>query len=150
MIINLIGQPGAGKTTISQKLNLFVPIQMNIDGDEVRDIFQNKDYSENGRRKNIQNAYNIALFLDKKGYNPIISLVSPYRDLREWLKNQTDVFEFYIKTSDIRGRENFFVENFEEPLNNFTLVDTTGKQAFDIVKNQIYPIIKSSIRQIVQ
>jgi adenylylsulfate kinase len=77
MIINLIGQPGAGKTSISQKLNLFVPIQMNIDGDEVRDIFQNKDYSENGRRKNIQNAYNIALFLDKKGYNPIISLVSP-------------------------------------------------------------------------
>lgn len=150
MIINLIGQPGAGKTTIADKLKIYVPKYINIDGDDIRNILRNKDYSENGRRKNIQNAYNIALFLESKEYIPVISLVSPYRDLREWLKNQTDVFEFYIKTSEIRGREKYFVDDFEEPINNYTLVDTTGKDAFDIVKNQIKPIIMSSFGEIVQ
>ena len=148
MIINLIGQPGSGKTTISEKLNVYVPKYIKIDGDELRSILSNKDYSENGRRRNIQTAYNIALFLEKKGFTPVISLVSPYRDLREWLKNQTEVFEFYIKTSEIRGRENFFVEDFEEPIDNFSLIDTTNKDAFDIVKNHIKPIITSYIQKV--
>jgi adenylylsulfate kinase-like enzyme len=142
MIINLIGQPGSGKTTISKLLQLEIPKSISIDGDEIRDIFNNKDYSEVGRRKNIQNAYNIALFLEKKGFNPIISLVSPYRDLREWLKEQTEVFEFYIYTSDIRGREKFFVENYEIPIDNYTSIDTTNKEPSDVVENQIKDIIR--------
>jgi adenylylsulfate kinase len=89
MIIWLTGQPGSGKTVLAgwlrsiSSLNNRVEV---IDGDDIREIFQNKDYSETGRRRNIELAQNLALFLHKKKFNVIVSLVSPYRDQRESFK----------------------------------------------------------------
>ena len=140
MIINLIGQPGAGKTTIAKQLTELIPDSINIDGDELREIFVNKDYSETGRRNNIINAYNIALFLERKGFTPVISLVSPYRDLREGLKDKVEVREFFIHTSSLRGRENFFVKDYEPPLERFIDIDTTSKsieECVEIILNEI-------------
>lgn len=128
MIINLTGQAGAGKTTIAKQLCERLPNSINIDGDELRDIFKNKDYSENGRRNNISNAYNIALFLEAKGYTPIISLISPYKDLRDDLKNKTNVLEFYIYTTSIRGREEFFAKGYEKPTEKFMPINTTDRE----------------------
>ena len=131
MIINLTGQAGAGKTSISKELLKLIPNSINIDGDELREILNNKDYSETGRRNNIKTAYHIALFLEKRGFTPIVSLISPYKDLREELKDRTEVFESYIFTTEIRGKENFFVEGYEKPLDNFIDVDTTNKKVYD-------------------
>ena len=129
MIYYFTGQPGAGKTTIGKKLLSYFKGQymnvLQIDGDEIRDVFNNKDYSEDGRRKNIQRAHDIAIFLDSKGYNVIITLVSPYRDLRDELKNKCKVKEIYVHCSDIRGKEKYHIENYEEPLKNFIDLDTT-------------------------
>jgi adenylylsulfate kinase len=126
MIINITGQAGAGKTTIANRLTQSVKNPIVIDGDELRDLFKNKDYSEDGRRRNITNAYNIARFLEAKGYTPIIALISPYLDLREELKSQTEVVEVYVRTDQIRGREQFFAQNYESPQDNFLFVDTTN------------------------
>lgn len=126
MIINITGQAGAGKTTIANRLTQSVKNPIVIDGDELRDIFKNKDYSEDGRRRNITNAYNIARFLEAKGYTPIIALISPYLDLREELKSQTEVIEVYLYTDQIRGREQFFAQNYESPQDNFLFVDTSN------------------------
>ena len=65
------GQPGAGKTTLAKQLKDYLHPSnvMLVDGDDIRDIFQNKDYSENGRRKNIEKAQDISLFLDSKGFD---------------------------------------------------------------------------------
>ena len=144
MIINLTGQAGAGKTTIAKELLKIIPNSINIDGDELREIFDNKDYSENGRRNNINNAYNIALFLKHKGYNPIISLISPYKDLRENLKEKTDVLECYVFTSEIRGREKFHVSNYEKPTSYFLPIDTTDKEV-SVVVNDIYEIFSKKL-----
>jgi energy-coupling factor transporter ATP-binding protein EcfA2 len=144
MIINLTGQAGAGKTTISKELLKLIPNSINIDGDELRDILNNKDYSETGRRNNIKTAYNIALFLEKKEFVPIISLISPYKDLREELKERTEVFECYIFTSEIRGREKYFVEGYEKPDKYFLPIDTTGREALDIA-NEVSVLIKNKI-----
>jgi adenylylsulfate kinase len=124
MIINLTGQAGAGKSTIARELEKILYNSIVIDGDELREIFVNKDYSEDGRRKNITNAYNIARFLETKGFTPIIALISPYEDLREDLKSITKVKEIYIHTTQIRGRENYFAQNYSSPKLNFLDLST--------------------------
>ncbi len=132
MIYYIVGQPHAGKTTLSKllKQHLFPQNIIQIDGDDLRDIFQNKDYSEEGRRNNIKRAQDIAMFLNAKGVDVIISLVSPYKDLRDDLKGKSDVTEIYVHTDDIRGRENFHVENYEKPTENYIDIDTTGVSEF--------------------
>jgi len=126
MIINLTGQAGACKSTIARELEKILKNPIVIDGDELREIFVNKDYSEEGRRKNITNAYNIARFLEAKGFSPIIALISPYEDLREDLKSTSEVKEIYIHTTQIRGRENYFAQNYSSPKSNFLDLSTDG------------------------
>jgi adenylylsulfate kinase len=133
MIYNIIGQPHSGKTTLARHLRTALRISNElrlvymIDGDKLRDLFQNKDYSEAGRRKNIERAYSIARYLqDLNPFNDvIISVVSPYFDLREELKDATDVIEIYLHTTNIRGRENFHVADFETPIIDYIDIDTT-------------------------
>lgn len=128
MIYWFTGQPGAGKTTLAKHLVTFLSNTGNvihIDGDDLRDIFQNKDYSENGRRKNIERAQDIAQFMNEKGSDVVVSLVSPYKDQREEFKLKTSVIEIFIHTSEERGRENFHVINYEKPEENYVEINTT-------------------------
>ena len=129
----LTGQPASGKTTLAKLLVKSIKDKnksneiYNIDGDDLRDLFQNKDYSRKGREANIRLGMSIAAYLINKNCIPIISLVSPYRFLREEFKSKYNVMEVYLHTTEIRGRENFFVEEYEPPLDNFIDMDTTNK-----------------------
>ena len=128
MIYWFTGQPGAGKTSIAEVLIDKLPSNtFHVDGDDLREIFNNKDYSETGRRKNIELAQHITHFLHNKGTNVVVSLVSPYRDQREEFKQKIgdDIIEIYVHTENLRGREDFHVKNYEEPLDNFLDMDTS-------------------------
>jgi adenylylsulfate kinase len=132
MIYNLIGQPHSGKTTLAKHLRTALEINnpqrkaLIIDGDDLRKILNNKDYSKEGRRDNISKAYAIAKYLDSDFlHDVIIAVVSPFLDLREEFKLTADVVEIYVHTDNIRGRENFHVEYFEKPETNFIDIDTT-------------------------
>lgn len=128
MIYWFTGQPGAGKTSIAKSLIEKLPNNVfHVDGDDLREIFNNKDYSETGRRKNIELAQHITHFLHNKGNNVVVSLVSPYRDQREDFKNRlgSSILEIYVHTENLRGREDFHVKNYEEPLENFLDMDTS-------------------------
>ena len=101
MIYWFTGQPGSGKTTLAIELLKHLPTNsIHIDGDDLRLIFDNKDYSETGRRKNIERAQDIALFLNRKGHDVVVSLVSPYKDQRDSFKNNTiikSILKYYPK-----------------------------------------------------
>lgn len=143
MIYLFTGQPGSGKTTIGKLLKELLSNAIQIDGDELRNIFTNTDYSESGRIKNIEKAHDIAYFLDKKGFDVIITMVSPFKYLRNELKSRTKVMEIYVHTSNIRGREQFFVETYEPPTNNYFDLDTTNKTDIESLKYlKNYGIIK--------
>ena len=40
------------------------------------------------------------------------------------LKMERNIAEFYCHTTDIRGKEDYFVEDYEPPLHNFTDINT--------------------------
>lgn len=130
----LTGQPGAGKTVLGKKLVEILSTEksktgkvFHIDGDDLRELTTNKDYSKEGRIQNIRNAQMIAEYIYKQGYDVVVSLVSPYRDIREDFKNRIgeDIEEFYIHTSKKREREEYKVNDFEEPVFNFFDINTT-------------------------
>ena len=75
---------------------------------------------------------NIARFLHNKNYKVLVSLVSPYRKLREELRGQ-DIYQVYCHTTEIRGREEYFVENYEPPIENFIDMDTTNKSVKECI-----------------
>ena len=128
MIYWFTGQPGAGKTVLATALKQELDNTFHVDGDDLRAIFDNKDYSETGRRKNIELAQQLAHFLHNKGNNVVVSLVSPYKDQREEFKTKlgNSLKEFYVHTTEIRGRENFHVENYQQPTENYLDLDTTN------------------------
>ncbi len=129
----LTGQPASGKTTLANLLIESLSNEnpnksyFNIDGDDLRNLFQNKDYSRKGRESNIRLGMSLAAYLINKKCIPIISLVSPYISLREEFKSKYNVLEVYIHTSEIRGREEYFVKEYEPPQDNFLDMDTTHK-----------------------
>ena len=127
MIFWFTGQPGSGKTTLGKALLEKLDDSFHIDGDDLRGLSANADYSEQGRISNIRTAQSIAMYLDNKGQNVVISVVAPYRWLREEFKERHNVNEIYLHTTEIRGREHFFAEDYEIPLSNFLEIDTTNK-----------------------
>lgn len=143
MIIWLTGQPGAGKTTICK--HAMNSDAFHIDGDDLRDLFDNKDYGETGRRKNVELAQQIAQYLHNKGKNVWVSLVSPYKDQRDKFKMKMgkDLAEVYVHTSEIRGREDYFVKEYGIPTGDYLDLDTTDITIAECVDKVIaYAILK--------
>jgi adenylylsulfate kinase len=133
MIYWLTGQPGAGKTTIGGWIIASFPTKsIHIDGDDFRNCFDDKDYSDEGRRRNVEKAQNIARFLHYKGNTVVVSFISPFRDQREDFKRimAEDVTEIYVHTSENRGRNNYHVTGYEPPLENFVDCDTTASSEY--------------------
>jgi adenylylsulfate kinase len=140
MIIWLTGQPGSGKTTICKRILWDKPGVFHIDGDDLRDLFDNKDYSEGGRRKNIELAQQIAHYLHKKGGDVVVSLVSPYKDQRDKFKEKMgdNLVEVYVYTSEVRGREDFFVNDYQQPTEKYLDLDTTNESIEESTKKVLY------------
>ena len=147
MIYWFTGQPSHGKTVLAgmlvaehQKLGKKL---FHVDGDNLRALTLNKDFSEQGRIDNVRGAQKIAHYLHNEGYDVVVSLVSPYRWQREELKTSLgeNIVEFYIHTSEPRERDHFRVENYEAPLENFIDVDTTEdtpEQSFTRILSAIH------------
>ena len=142
MIHWFYGQPGSGKTTLAKAMisnspQLEFKKYIHIDGDEMRDIFNNKDYSKEGRLNNLRNVNNIARFLEYKGYDVFVSVVAPYNDIRDELRD-LDINYYYVHTTETRGREDYFASDFE--FNDSDIkINTTNKSVTQSL-NEVFTI----------
>ncbi len=144
MIYWFTGQPGSGKTVLADLLKKeALPHAYRIDGDEMRELFDNKDYSMKGRIANIDAAQKIAHYLHNQGKDVIVSLVSPYLDQREEFKKMLDwqIKEIYVHyNNEIRGREEYHVLGYQAPSFNYLDINTsddTPKQSLDIIRQEL-------------
>ena len=128
MIYWFTGQPAHGKTVLANMLKEKLPNAYHIDGDDIRELFTNKDYSIKGRVENVGTAQRIAHFLHNQGHDVIVSLVAPYVDQREDFKKligTENIVEFYVHTSESRERDHFKAIAYVPPQENFINIDTT-------------------------
>lgn len=146
MIYSLYGQPASGKTVLGRMLAAAKMTTYHVDGDEFRNLFSNKNYGEEGRRKNITAANAVATYLNKtQEEDVVISLVNPYEDLRNELKsnNQNQVVEVLL-TSTRELRKEYHVEDFEMGNPKITInTDRPVESSFDslmacIAKREYY------------
>ena len=143
MIYWFTGQPAHGKTVLANMLKEELPNAFRIDGDEIRELFTNKDYSINGRVVNVGTAQRIAHYLHNQGHDVIVSLVAPYVDQREDFKKligTENMVEFYVHTSEPREKDHFKAIAYTPPTSDFVDIDTTEdtpEQSFEIVKKWI-------------
>jgi adenylylsulfate kinase len=148
MIIWFTGQPGSGKTTLANELIAYHKENfpdmkiINIDGDDLRSISKNQDYSKEGRIKNISTAISIMRFLANKEYICIVSIVAPYKFLRDELKLDFPFLEVYLHTSQIRGREDFFAKDYEKPDDPDHLSIDTGELSIKESLNEILNVYR--------
>jgi adenylylsulfate kinase len=64
--------------------------------------------------------------------------MTPYREIREEFKKNTEgVFEVYVHTTEIRGREQFHVEDLQKPVSNYLDMDTTNITPEECIKEII-------------
>jgi adenylylsulfate kinase len=143
MIYWFTGQPAHGKTTLADLLqDKHLPNAYRIDGDDMRELFSNKDYSIKGRVENVSTAQRIAHYLHNQGNDVIVSLVSPYLDQREDFKTLLgdNIKEIYTYTTELRERDHFKAIAYIGPQENFISIDTTDdtpEESLQKILNQI-------------
>jgi adenylylsulfate kinase-like enzyme len=149
------GQPSHGKTTLANilvsQLRWMDKKVFHIDGDDLRALTLNTDYSKQGRLDNITGAQKIAHYLHNKGIDVVVSLVSPYREQREEFKKiiGKHLVELYVHAEEPRERDKFKSLDYEPPLENFIDVNTTNKRPEINIKDILWLIENdTSLRQL--
>ena len=105
MVVWFIGLSGSGKTTISNKFieevkNKTKKHIIHLDGDEIRFLFENRDYSVKGREKNAKVISNLSNFLNDNNVIIVASVLSIFPSWQLWNKqNIKNYFEVYVKVN---------------------------------------------------
>jgi adenylyl-sulfate kinase len=104
VVIWLTGFSGSGKTTIANDLMLrfkkksIVPVM--LDGDEIRNVVKQNNFDEQSRKLHNLNVGFMAALFEKQGNVVIVSLISPYDDVRDEIRAMCSNFiEVHISTN---------------------------------------------------
>ncbi len=102
-VIWLTGLSASGKTTIAKSLQIALQMRgiepVMLDGDEIRAVMQLRGFDEQSRK--IHNHYvgYMASIFEKRGHTVIVSLISPYADIRNQIRSICQHFiEVYVCT----------------------------------------------------
>lgn len=119
MIVCIYGQPGSGKSTIAEALQkkLFSSIGLlypTLDGDDIRSLYNNFDYTTAGRMRNLIIISDIAHYLHTKHSIVIVSAVYPYSVTRNYLTQLSkNVKWVYLEHN--REIHKYHVNDFQPP-----------------------------------
>ena len=100
MIRWIIGNTGAGKTTLAQKLAGEMVADANppiiLDGDALRAVWPGLGLDEDSRRTQNLRAARLAKLLSDQGLDVVVATICPYRDLREECQRITGCEFIYL------------------------------------------------------
>ena len=105
MVIWIIGLSGSGKTTFANELhkslNKGEEKYVKLDGDIIRDLFQNDiGHSVEHRKRNADRISKLCKFLEDQGIVVICSILSAFQNSRDWNRQNFDsYYEIYIEAS---------------------------------------------------
>jgi adenylate kinase family enzyme len=123
MIIWITGQHNAGKTTLAKALQLEIKLHgysvLHIDGDQWRDVWNDHDYSEEGRLRNVRRAMAVAELFEDESTIVICSFISPNRAQREWLKSMGRTLEVYVYTTRRTTTPVKLAREYQSPQQNY-------------------------------
>lgn len=102
-VVFLTGLSGSGKTTIAEtligKLKRKGVVPVLLDGDEIRNAIRLTGFDEASRKRHNLNVGYMASLLEKQGKIVIVSLISPYDDIRREIRGLCRKFiEVYVAT----------------------------------------------------
>jgi adenylylsulfate kinase-like enzyme len=160
----ITGLSGAGKTTISRLLYDYLRTRQDnivlIDGDQIREVYQNRDYSESGREKISYINMRLCKMLTDQGIDVIIAVIGMKNAYRQWNReNIENYYEIYLKVpmdelirrdskglyrkalrGEIKNVYGIDLE-YEEPQNPDIVIENDSRitpvEAFEIIKNQL-------------
>lgn len=105
-MILLMGECGAGKTTLAKELSFIIPNSCVIDADIIREYVYNFGYSDDGRRNNMRLCLNIARNMESLCVFPIVALQAPFKDIRNEMLTPTDFKVLVINDNNTKKKQN--------------------------------------------
>jgi adenylylsulfate kinase len=102
-VVFLTGLSGSGKTTIAktmiEKLRKKGMAPLLLDGDEIRNAIKLTGFDEESRKRHNLNVGYMAKLLEAQGKVVIVSLISPYDDIRNQIRSMCSKFiEVHVAT----------------------------------------------------
>lgn len=122
----LTGLPCSGKTTIAKELSKRINAEI-LDGDDIRKIMHNKDFSPEGREKHMLSVAEMA-YRFSKYTNVVVALVSPIKAVRDRIKlkykNVIEIFVYCpLEECEKRDVKGMYAKARKGEIKNFTGID---------------------------
>jgi len=153
-VIWVTGLSGSGKSTFSNLIVNYIQKEystkiLHLDGDVLREIFSNKNYSIDERKKISFQYSNLCKFLTIQNLNIVISTISMFNEVRKWnKKNIYNYFEIYINSSlntlIKRDKNNLYSKALKGEIKNVIGIDAD----YDEPRNPDIQVLNNSNKSI--